>query len=719
MSSALNGDEPIARKVLDSHNSVVIDIMNEADEQKESGKPGVAAITPVSKRRHRPASRMSRSESRLWWQNHMSENSYVGLVLLGSVGVACLVTLAIYVLDRSVNYGGCLMGINHCPLDSPALVDPSPWISSAILVAAAFGTGAFLGFAPAKIRDAVQGGGLINTRVSITNGHAIPASVIPLRIVLATVVVAGGFPMGLEGPAVHIAAATASAALVICPFLKKEIARNRDLQSAVQVIAAATGVAAAFDTPIAGVTFALEELLELTSRRVMTQICLASVVSTLLARMLLHRFEPFRIDHILNLDIHGQREEVYFVIYAAIVGIFTFLGGLLFTFATLRMNKVFFELDKRLRVLLGLRPRKNTEAVSWATMDFGDDSLGDDHSPYLLIVPYALFGVVGALLSCLTYTVTDYHMEVYGLGTHGLEEQLKDPIDSHGLGEPIMMFVYRILMASMATSVGVPAGLLTPALVTGGYLGSAVGSVATSIAEATNMSPSFAQYLHQTGVLFGMTGMFSSWFRTPITAVVIAYELTGVYSLVLPIMLCNYLSSALTGLVYRMDVTEHMMERAGVRAEGAHFELTDVRHLFKSRLEAIEYDYHAEHPSLRMTDHEGSRRLDGSSRMLDWTSRGPSLSRTMMKIITPNIDITGHTGGDSPALSPQRGHEEHASRISGRSVRWVGLAAAGGTEDALDNDQFSPRPSGTGVENHVLTSTVILRDSERDESTGD
>ncbi|KAF4744912.1 hypothetical protein FOZ63_019898, partial [Perkinsus olseni] len=118
-------------------------------------------------------------------------------------------------------------------------------------------------------------------------------------------------------------------------------------------------------------------------------------------------------------------------------------------------------------------------------------------------------------------------MEVYGLGTHGLEEELKDPVDSHGLGEPIMMFVYRILMASMATSVGVPAGLLTPALVTGGYLGSAVGSVATSIADATNMSPSFARYLHQTGVLFGMTGMFSSWFRTPITAVVIAYELTG------------------------------------------------------------------------------------------------------------------------------------------------------------------------------------------------
>ncbi|EER06008.1 voltage-gated clc-type chloride channel, putative [Perkinsus marinus ATCC 50983] len=147
-------------------------------------------------------------------------------------------------------------------------------------------------------------------------------------------------------------------------------------------------------------------------------------------------------------------------------------------------------------------------------------------------------------------------------------------------------------MASMATSIGVPAGLLTPSLVTGGYLGSAIGSAAKSIGEATDMSPSFVRYLHQTGVLFGMTGMFSSWFRTPITAVVIAYELTGVYSLVLPIMLCNYLSSALISLVYEKDVTEHMMERAGVSAEGAHFELTDAITEAKP-VEHYDEDYHS------------------------------------------------------------------------------------------------------------------------------
>lgn len=222
----------------------------------------------------------------------------------------------------------------------------------------------------------------------------------------------------------------------------------------------------------------------------------------------------------------------------------------------------------------------------------------------------------------------------------------------------LMMFVYRLFMASMATSIGVPAGLLTPSLVTGGYLGSAIGSAAKSIGEATDMypyivpcrssspwffyryrSPSFVRYLHQTGVLFGMTGMFSSWFRTPITAVVIAYELTGVYSLVLPIMLCNYLSSALISLVYEKDVTEHMMERAGVSAEGAHFELTDVRHLFKSRLAAMEYDYRAEHPSIRTTDRDTRRRFEGPSRTLDRPSRRLSLSNTMMRIITPNVDV--------------------------------------------------------------------------------
>ncbi|EER06009.1 hypothetical protein Pmar_PMAR028197 [Perkinsus marinus ATCC 50983] len=158
---------------------------------------------------------MSLLESRVWWRKYMGEHTYVGLVLVGSIGVACLVCLMIYALDRSVNYGGCFMGINHCPLDSSVLADPNPWIVSAIMLGAALATGTFLGLAPARFRDPVQGGGLINTRVSITNGHVIPFCVIPLRIILATIIVAGGFPMGLEGPAVHIAAATASVALIM------------------------------------------------------------------------------------------------------------------------------------------------------------------------------------------------------------------------------------------------------------------------------------------------------------------------------------------------------------------------------------------------------------------------------------------------------------------------------------------------------------------------
>ncbi|KAF4651277.1 hypothetical protein FOL47_000513 [Perkinsus chesapeaki] len=579
------------------------------------------------------------------------------------------------------------------------------------MLASALATGVFLGFTTTRTRESVQGGGLINARVSITNGNVVLARVIPLRIVLATVIVAGGFPMGLEGPAVHVAAATASVALAI-PLLHKKIARNRDLQSAVQVVAAATGVAAAFDTPIAGVTFALEELLQLTSRRVMTQICLASVVSTTLARALFHRFEPFRIDYILNLDIHGQKEEVYFVIYAAIVGLITFAAGVLFTFLTLKTCTVLRKLDKALRGVLDLRPRMSTDALSWATVDFGVErpEVPNDHSPYLVIVPYALFGVIGALLSCLTYYVTNYHEEVYGLGTHGLEEILKDPVDSHGLGEPMMMFVYRLTMASLATALGVPAGLLTPALVTGGYLGSAIGSISRSIAEATNMSASFAQHLHHTGVLFGMTGMFSSWFRTPITAVVIAYELTGVYSLVLPIMLCNYLSSALTGLVYEMDITEQMMHRGGVHAEGAHFELTDVRHLFKARLDAIDYDYHEEHPSVRVFHDHGRSMTSGVARP---RSRRPSLTEAVIKVMTPYVEVAESPSTDHHGLSPANGaHPEHVSRISGRSIRWGSLRGSevGCGDDAVDNARV-PSDANLAADREALESTIVRRDS--------
>ncbi|KAF4699940.1 hypothetical protein FOZ63_002304 [Perkinsus olseni] len=195
--------------------------------------------------------------------------------------------------------------------------------------------------------------------------------------------------------------------------------------------------------------------------------------------------------------------------------------------------------------------------------------------------------------------------------------------------------------------------------------------------------------------------MFSSWFRTPITAVVIAYELTGVYSLVLPIMLCNYLSSALTGLVYRMDVTEHMMERAGVRAEGAHFELTDVRHLFKSRLEAIE----------RVVE---DARLD-----LKRAESVPYNDEDNHAQYRCKVEAAVGMRAGSPGIV----EEFLLHFLRNEATRIILLVSAaevsGGTEDALDNDQRSPRLSGTGVEKHVLTSTVILRDSERDESTGD
>ncbi|EER03896.1 hypothetical protein Pmar_PMAR017310 [Perkinsus marinus ATCC 50983] len=113
-------------------------------------------------------------------------------------------------------------------------------------------------------------------------------------------------------------------------------------------------------------------------------------------------------------------------------------------------------------------------------------------------------------------------------------------------------------------------------------------------------------------------------------------------------MLCNYLSSALISLVYEKDVTEHMMERAGVSAEGAHFELTDVSEL---------------------------------------------------------CDEGSHSG------SPQDDSNEHVSRISGRSVHWGASAVIGGSTHAVNNPQQSSRPMSTDLDSGVLASTVIIRDT--------
>src|SRR5262249_62234639 len=108
----------------------------------------------------------------------------------------------------------------------------------------------------------------------------IPARVIPAKMILSALNIGTGASLGREGPSVQICAAIAS-------LLGRIFAiSRRSLQSLIPVGAAA-GLAAAFNTPIAAVTFTLEEILGNTASKPLGPIVIAARISAGIERAIL------------------------------------------------------------------------------------------------------------------------------------------------------------------------------------------------------------------------------------------------------------------------------------------------------------------------------------------------------------------------------------------------------------------------------------------------
>jgi CIC family chloride channel protein len=92
-------------------------------------------------------------------------------------------------------------------------------------------------------------------------------------------------------------------------------------------------------------------------------------------------------------------------------------------------------------------------------------------------------------------------------------------------------FVLRLFSVCLAASAGGPGGMLFPSFTLGTLLGPAC---------ATMLNRVFGwEETIEASMVLGMAGMFAGWFRMPVTAVIIVYELTGMDHFVLHSMLCS------------------------------------------------------------------------------------------------------------------------------------------------------------------------------------
>ncbi|MDA1005571.1 MAG: chloride channel protein [Verrucomicrobia bacterium] len=368
-----------------------------------------------------------------------------------------------------------------------------------IMIAAPAVAGLVVGLAIKFFAPSAAGSGIPQVRAAYYNeGGRIPLMAAVWRFVLGALYIGFGNALGREGPTAHMSSAIASS-------LGRWAFRDGQRSRAMVPVGMAAGFAAAFNAPLAAITFVFEELLDNFSMRALGGIVVAVVIAAAISRGLLGD-QPILSGH-LQTDYHVS----LWMLVAIPLGLLAGLLGHLVVSALLNLRG--FLRNQRRWFPLWLQP-----AVGGLLC--------------------GLLGI-GGLLWTQSVSGTG-ERSVFSIGYESLDSAFENELLWQVLA---ILLVLKLLAVVVTYSSGGSGGLFSPALFLGGMLGGLVG---TGLSWFHNQIPipgfPGAEQVIGGCVLLGMGASFASIIRSPFTSLIIIFEMTGNYTLILPLMAGNILA---------------------------------------------------------------------------------------------------------------------------------------------------------------------------------
>jgi chloride channel protein, CIC family len=325
------------------------------------------------------------------------------------------------------------------------------------------------------------------------------------KFIVGALQIGAGASLGREGPTVQICAGIATL------FGRVAGVSPRSLRRLLPVGAAA-GIAAAFNAPIAAVTFTIEEVVGDLDKSVLSGVIIAAALSAVIERSVLGEHPVFEVP-----QGYGLRHASSLLIYA-VLGIAAGLVSIVFTDSLLALRKW----TRGLRVV-----------PAWARPGIG--------------------GLVTGILAVIALGLFQTH-GVTGGGYDTLAKALVG-----GLPVKLMLVLCAMKVAATVFSYGTggAGGIFAPALFIGGMLGGSLGVLDAQIFQHDSESiGAFA--------LVGMGAVFSGIIRAPMTSVLIIIEMTSGYSLILPLMIANMTAYGLARQLRPTPVYEALLDQDGI-----------------------------------------------------------------------------------------------------------------------------------------------------------
>jgi chloride channel protein, CIC family len=316
------------------------------------------------------------------------------------------------------------------------------------------------------------------------------------QFILGGIAVASGQSVGREGPCVHLGAASAS-------HLAQWMKLPNNSMRVMVACGVAAAIAASFDTPLAGVIFAMEVVLLEYALASFIPIILASVFGAVIARLFFGHDIAFQVP---AFELNSLGEMPLFILLGLFIGTLSSL----YIKGSIRVSKQF---------------------ESWP--------LG----PKIILA-----GVSVGLIACL-------YPEIMGIGYDTVNQALNGQIVFYSL---FAIGVFKLLAGIMCTGLAMPAGVIGPMFVMGACFGGAFGLVSTQL---------FGELSHiGFYVLIGMAAMMSATLQAPLAALIALLELSGNSNILLPGMLTIIIANLMVQQVFKLPSLFHALIASQGRA---------------------------------------------------------------------------------------------------------------------------------------------------------
>ncbi len=353
-------------------------------------------------------------------------------------------------------------------------------------------------------------------------GARIRPRVVVAKVAASAACIGSGGSAGREGPIVQVGAALGS---TIAQWLKFSESRTRNLVAA----GAAAGIAATFNAPIAGVLFALEVILGELALRDLSSVVLSAVTASTISRAVLGDRPAFGI------PFYATRSPWEIVIYLGL-GVLGAVVGVAFI-RVLYFTEDLFD---------------NWDFPKWLKPAAGALILGIMGFLYPQVLG---LGFVPEDELRLGVPIHQGLPHVFGSGFPVIEDAL---LGNLSLTLMVVLVLLKLVATSLTLGAGNSGGVFAPALFMGAMAGGTFGWVAQRLFPSVVAGPgSYATV--------GMAAVFAAAARAPLTAIMIVFELTDDYRILLPLMAAVVVAVVIAERMEPESIYTLKLVRRGIR----------------------------------------------------------------------------------------------------------------------------------------------------------